>query len=161
MLHRNSSQAPNTATRLSHTCSLLAHQHPLFKKIRCQIWNILFDRNCFQRESSKHLWVLDITVLFMKRQIFTIIRWVKHCLLGFWQYDFLKLCSYNALNEEPRKQTNKQKPQKKTFVPQLFVHFDTKATSRLLCQILGENNKNFFFKFPVVLVTALKVTFPL
>lgn len=96
----------------------------------------------------------------MKRQIFTIIRWVKHCLLGFWQCDFLKLCSYNGLNEELRKQTSK-KLKIKTFVPQLFVHFDTKATPLLLCQILGENIKNFFFKFPVVLVTALKVTFPL
>lgn len=42
------------------------------------------------------------------------------------------------------KQTSKNL-KKKTFVPQLFVHFDTKATSLLLCQILGENNKNFFF----------------
>lgn len=58
------------------------------------------------------------------------------------------------------KQTSKNL-KKKTFVPQLFVHFDTKVTSLLLCQILGENNKNVFFKFPVVLVTALKVTFPL
>lgn len=80
----------------------------------------------------------------MKRQIFTIIRWVKHCLLGFWQCDFLKLCSYNGLNEELRKQTSK-KLKIKTFVPQLFVHFDTKATPLLLCQILGENIKNFFF----------------
>lgn len=88
----------------------------------------------------------------MKRQIFTIIRWVKHCLLGFWQCDFLKLCSYNGLNEELRKQTNKQKTQKnQTFVPQLFVHFDMKATSLLLCQILGENNKNFFLNFQLCL----------
>lgn len=48
------------------------------------------------------------------------------------------------------KQTSK-KLKKKTFVPQLFVHFDTKATSLLLCQILGENNKNFFLNFQLCL----------
>lgn len=47
---------------------------------------------------------------------------------------------------------NKQaKNSKKTFVPQLFVHFDTKATSLLLCQILGENIKNLFLDFQLCL----------